>query len=128
MGIFLWPDEADVQELEPVSGFRTLCHHLSLCQNNCTCNITLSFLKCDRSPFPSIPGLLLKYHPEDSGMTFWESTVILQLFCYVCLRRSNTLSGLTSASPSHLIWLNCSGKCYSGLWVCPYLPILYSKH
>lgn len=38
-------------------------------------------------------------------------------------RRSNMFSGLTSASPSHLIWLNCSGKCYSGLWVCPYLPI-----
>lgn len=43
-------------------------------------------------------------------------------------RRSNMFSGLTSASPSHLICLNCSGKCYSGLWVCPYLPILCSKH
>lgn len=43
-------------------------------------------------------------------------------------RKSNMLSGLTSASPSHLIWLNCSGKCYSGLWLCPYLPSAYSKH
>lgn len=46
--------------------------------------ILQSFLKCDRSPFPSIPGLLLKHHPEDSGMTFWESTVIPQLFL-LCL-------------------------------------------
>lgn len=43
-------------------------------------------------------------------------------------RRTNTISGLTSASPSHLMWLNCSGKCCSGLWVCPNLSILYGKH
>lgn len=59
---------------------------------------------------------------------FGNPLLFFSFFCYVCLRRSNTLSGLTSASPSHLIWLNCSGKCYSGLWVCPYLPILCSKH
>lgn len=80
----VWVYSFGQMKLEPLSGFRTLCHHPAGCQNHCTCNIMLSFLKCDRSPFPSIPGLLLKYHPEESGMTFWESTVFLQLFL-LCL-------------------------------------------
>lgn len=59
---------------------------LQCAKNKCTSNIMLSFLKCDRSLLPFIPGLLPEYHPEDSlfGRSFWKSTVILQLFCYIC--------------------------------------------
>lgn len=107
---------------------------LQCAKNKFTSNIMLSFLKCDRNLLPSIPGLLPKYHPENNippsyleGL-FGNSLLFFSFFIMSVLRKSNTLSGLTPASPSHLIWLNCSGKCYSGLWVWPYLPILYNKH
>lgn len=66
------------------------------------------------------------------GQSVWK--VFLETCCYssafsLCLFwGSNALSGLTPASPSRLIWLNCSGKYYSSLWLWPYLPVLYNKH
>lgn len=103
---------------------------LSACaKNKCTSNIISFSLKCVRSLFPSIPGLLPKYHPEDSLEGLLGNLLLFfSFFIMSALRKSNMLSGLTSASPTHLIWLNCSGKYYSALWLWPYLPVLYNKH
>lgn len=70
--------------------FRAHCHHPALCQEK-NPRLILCFLSqitSDRSLFPSIPGLLPKYHPEDSvfGRAFWKSAIASSAFLWRLFR------------------------------------------
>lgn len=94
-------------------------------------NIVLPFPnKQWQTPVPLHPWVISQI--SSWGQRAWKGFLevrhcLFSFFVMPVQRKSKAFSGLTPASPSHLIWLNCSAKYYSGLWVWPYLPAPENK-